>query len=213
MQILIIIAVITASYLLGSINSAIITSKLLHNTDIRKHGSGNAGATNALRTMGKTAAFIVLLGDMLKGALAVLIGRLLSDAAGMQGEQYLELAAGLSAVLGHNFPIFFGFKGGKGILTSAAVILFVDWRAGLACIAVGIIIIVVTRFVSLGSMVGSAVFPIIMLHLNQTKDGKYILFGFSLVFAILAVVMHHANIKRLLAGNESKIGDKKDKIK
>lgn len=155
-------------YLLGSINTAIIVGKLFYKTDVREHGSGNAGTTNTLRILGKGAAIAVLIGDFLKGVIACLIGRYLA------GEIISEVFAGeylggLFAVLGHNWPVYFGFKGGKGVLTSFAVVLMFSPKSALVCLSAFIIIVALTRYVSLGSIIGGVLFrlwPISMASLR-----------------------------------------------
>ncbi|MGE4282643.1 MAG: glycerol-3-phosphate 1-O-acyltransferase PlsY [Clostridia bacterium] len=193
----IVLAAMTA-YLLGSVNSSILVGRLWANIDIRKHGSGNAGATNILRTLGKAAAVVVLLGDVLKGILGVIVGNYFGGEIG-------ALAAGIACVVGHNYPIYFGFKGGKGILTSAAVIFMIHWKIGLILLLGVILIIAFTRYVSLGSVIGASLYPVVVFILDN-KGIEYILFAFCIAF--LAVYRHQANIKRLLEGTESKIGSK-----
>ncbi len=188
-----ILAAITG-YLLGSINSAVIISKC-KGTDIRTVGSGNAGATNILRTFGKGAAALVFLIDILKGVVAVLLCRLLFD-------EYACYLGGLCAVLGHNYPLYFGFRGGKGIVTSLAVMLVVSPTLALISFAVGILIIAVTRYVSLGSIVGSLLFFVLALF------GDYDIWFqiFAGIISLLAVYRHRENIKRLVKGTERKLG-------
>jgi len=148
---LIALTVITG-YLLGSLNSSLIVGKL-YGVDIRKKGSGNAGLTNTMRVLGKTAALAVLAGDIIKGIIACIVGLLLVGQTGI-------LAGGTAAVIGHNWPLYFGFKGGKGVLTTLAVIMMMDWRIGLLLLGVFLIIVFVTRYVSLGSIIGAALIPV-----------------------------------------------------
>lgn len=191
-------------YLLGSVNTSIVVGKLFFKTDVREHGSGNAGATNALRTFGKKAAVLVLVGDFLKGVLACLIGRYIAGEF-MPGIYAGEYLGGLFAVLGHNWPVFFGFKGGKGVLTSFAVILMFSPIAALICLGVFIIIVAITRYVSLGSIISAALFPILALIFREPE----FLVGIGTLLAALIIVRHTANIKRLLAGEEKKLSFKK----
>lgn len=189
-------------YLLGSINSSIIISKYFFGTDIRTFGSGNAGATNTLRTLGVGAAIMVVVGDILKGMISVLIGGFLAGNFGM-------LLGGLASILGHNWPIYFDFKGGKGILTSLAVILTIDWRIGLILAIIGIGVIAITRFVSIGSMTGCVFLPIaVWIIPNLRGIEKMEFFIFSLILSIIAIVRHSVNIKRLINGTEVKLGQK-----
>ena len=207
------IIVTIAGYLLGSLNASIIISNL-KGSDIRKHGSGNAGATNMLRTYGKKLAVLALLFDALKGVLAVLVANwiLASGAIGPENSlyHYMRCVAGLFVVIGHNFPVFFKFKGGKGIATSAAVIFMLDWRVGLIVFVSAIATMVITRYVSLGSCVGAVAFPtgVALFTFLIEKDYNWILFVTSLIMCFLAIGRHHTNIKRLLNGTESKLGSK-----
>jgi glycerol-3-phosphate acyltransferase PlsY len=201
-------------YLLGSINTSVVVS-YFHGTDIRKHGSGNAGTTNTLRTLGKTAAIIVLIGDALKGIIACIAGYFIAGSfvqtiGIFSGENLYEkvipgvLAAGLAAVIGHNWPLYFGFRGGKGVLTSAAVLIFTDWKIGLSALIVFIIIVAITKYVSLGSILGAIVFLVISIILY--KDSYFTIF--AIIISLLIIVRHHSNVKRLLNGTESKFGSK-----
>ena len=193
------------AYLLGSINSSILVGRIFGVKDIRKHGSGNAGTTNTLRTVGKKAAALVLLGDVAKGVIAVLVARYCAQPLGVD-PQLLTLVAALFVVVGHNYPIYFGFKGGKGIATSAAVIFVLDWRIGLIVTLVSLAVMVVSRYVSLGSIIGSILFPLTVMTFYP-KDWIY--FGFAVLLGLLAIIRHKANIIRLFQGTESKLGEKK----
>lgn len=200
--------IMAAAYLIGSISTAIIAGKIIAGDDIRTHGSGNAGATNALRTYGKKAALFVVLGDGMKAVFAILIGMLIAYLIPLS-ENQRDLAvysAGIGVVLGHNFPLYFHFHGGKGVLVSAVAILFADWKIGLAVLIFAILVMAVTKYVSLGSILGGAAL-LAMALIFRFGDWWYI--GFSAVLAALVIVMHHANIGRLLAGTESKLGQKK----
>lgn len=202
------IGIFIVAYLIGSVSSAIIVGRVMTGEDIRKKGSGNAGATNTLRTLGKKAAAIVTVCDCLKAVVAILIAKLIAYLAGMDG--YLSdvavYTAGIGAALGHNFPVYFGFKGGKGILVSMVAMLFADWRIGLAVMVVAILIMAVTRYVSLGSVLG-AVLLVVLALIFRIGDTPYIVF--CVICAALAVFMHRSNIKRLLSGTENKLGLKK----
>ncbi len=202
------VAVAVIGYLLGSLNTSIIVGKL-YGTDIRKHGSGNAGMTNTLRTLGKAAALMVIAGDILKGVLSYLIGQLfvstVPGAASLDLSGIGGMAAGIAAIAGHNWPVYFGFRGGKGILTSFAVVMMMDWRLGLILLGIFAVIVAVTRYVSLGSIIASAAFP----AGAAIKGNGPVFIIFSAVLAILAVARHNANIKRLISGSEAKLGQKK----
>jgi len=200
--------VIVIGYLLGSLNTSIIVGRL-YGTDIRKHGSGNAGMTNTLRTLGKAAAVLVIIGDVLKGVLSYLIGNVVFNIKPEVVMHNIEniggMAAGIAAIAGHNWPVYFGFKGGKGILTSISVVMMMDWKLGLILLGIFAIIVAVTRYVSLGSIIASIAFPITA----YIKGNGLVFIVFSIILAVLAVARHNANIKRLLNGTEAKLGEKK----
>lgn len=194
-----------AGYLLGSANSSLIVGKF-YGVDVRKHGSGNAGLTNALRTLGKTAALLVTIGDVLKGVLACLIGLLLVGNIPGIGELGL-MVGGVAAIIGHNWPVYFSFKGGKGALTSFTVVMMMDWKIGLILLGIFIIIVAVTRYVSLGSVTCAALFPVISLI--PVFEKSLIFTVLALFLGLLVIVRHHSNISRLLKGTERKLGEKK----
>ncbi|MBA1333722.1 MAG: Acyl-phosphate:glycerol-3-phosphate O-acyltransferase PlsY (EC 2.3.1.n3) [Firmicutes bacterium] len=185
------------AYLLGSMNWSYIAGRVFGGIDIRQHGSGNAGATNVNRILGAKAAAFAFAGDLLKGVAAVLIGR---NIAGDMG----AILAAVAVVCGHNWPVFLGFKGGKGITTSVGALLSLDIRIALILLAVGVLIIAVTRYVSLGSVTGAILYPILVVMFRSSKE----MIVFSLVIAMFALVRHRGNIKRLLRGEESKLGKK-----
>lgn len=193
-------------YLLGSINFAVVIGKLFYKKDVREFGSKSAGATNVLRTLGKKAAIMVTVGDLLKGVIAYLIVLPLGKMWGM-GDN-LAVVSGVFAVLGHNYPLYFNFKGGKGVLTSLALSFMIDYRAATITLIVAILIIVFTRYVSLGSMLGCAFNAIII---SFFVPGEYVKI-FAIVFlAVLANIKHKENFKRLIKGEERKIGQKEQK--
>lgn len=202
------IGVIIVGYLIGSINTAIIVSKL-YKLDIREHGSGNAGLTNTLRILGAKAGILVILGDVLKGIIACYVGKYLLGAvydfsdAGM-------LIGGLGAILGHNFPIYFGFKGGKGILTTASIIAVIDIKIFLILFAIFILAVLITRYISVGSITCLIAFPFLVLLLKEGAERQFI-FAWSVIVSLLALVMHSKNIERLREGKESKFSIKKGK--
>ncbi len=180
-------------YLCGSFNSAIVVSRALIGQDIRTLGSGNAGLTNAYRNLGAKRTGLVLLGDILKAVIALTVGGLLLGPAG-------ELLAGAFVIVGHVFPLYFGFRGGKGVLVGATTLAVFDWRIFLVAIGLFIITVAITRFVSLGSILGAVSFPITM-HLFY-HNIAYTCVAIALASAV--VYLHRANVKRLLAGTESK---------
>lgn len=196
-------------YLLGSLNFALILSGKMYKDDIRKHGSKNAGTTNMMRTYGNKAAGLTILGDMLKAVVAVLLGALIL------GLYYGGYAAALGCVVGHVFPIFFGFKGGKGVATAAAAILVLNPLAFLCVLGVFLLCVIFTRYISLGSVLGAAVFPLITFYTcfgNKTiASGSGFAFLCAFIIAVIVIVKHHANLSRLAHGTESKFSFKKSK--
>lgn len=223
-------ALMILSYLIGSINVSILLSRIVAKKDIRKSGSGNAGATNVLRTMGKKYAVITLIVDILKGVIAVLIATLWaahsfpdgygiisttlgSDFAMFQASLLrlqMPYIAGVCVVLGHNFPIFFGFKGGKGVATSLGVLLMLNWKIGLIVLIFALAVMAATRYVSLGSILAAVLFAIIEIVVMAIYDDFNIIKAVCvIILAVLLIVRHHANIGRLLKGTENKLGSAK----
>lgn len=196
------------AYLLGSISFSIIFSKKFAGFDVREKGSGNAGTTNVLRTVGKKAAILTLICDCLKGVLAVLIAFIASKIMENLDGSLLVQLAGIFVVLGHTFPVFFKFKGGKGIATSLGVLLMVNWQIGLICLVFALVLMALTRFVSLGSIAAAILFPVltVFIHTNYLVNGNYIIF--AIILAVLVVFNHRANVKRLLEGKENKLSFK-----
>lgn len=198
---------ICVAYLLGSVNSAILISKIFGKKDIRDYGSKNAGATNMLRVMGKGAAVAVVIFDALKGVAAVLFAKYAPQIFAVEDTyakaQYLSA---LFVVLGHIFPIYFGFKGGKGIMTSIAVIFVLDWEIGIILLVTCITIIALTKYVSLGSCVGAVMFPV-LVYMFHAENELFLIVAF--IIAALALIMHRTNLIRLMHGTESKLGSKK----
>lgn len=203
-----ILLVMIIGYLLGSLNTSIIVGRI-YGTDIRKHGSENAGMTNTLRTLGKTAAVLVIFGDILKGVLSYIIGNMIitsiPDSITLNISGIGGMVGGIAAIAGHNWPVYFGFKGGKGILTSFSVVMMMDWKLGLILLGVFVIIVAITRYVSLGSILACLAFPIGA----AIKGNSPVFITFAALLSILAIARHNGNIKRLVNGTESKIGEKK----
>jgi glycerol-3-phosphate acyltransferase PlsY len=191
--------VIVIGYLFGNFATSFILGKLIENKDIRNYGSGNAGATNALRVFGVKIAAVTFLIDALKGVAAVLIGKSILGDNG-------ALIAGISVVVGHNWPVFLKFKGGKGIASTIGVVLTVNFTLAIICIITGLIIVIKTKYVSLGSITAMALLPIIGLIVVRPFNIQF--FIFTLVLSIMAIYRHKSNIKRLINGNENKIGQK-----
>jgi len=195
-------------YFIGCIQTAYITGKVMANIDIRSIGSGNAGTTNILREFGLKIGLLVFAADMLKAVLAFVLCRQLFAFTGTD-QLLLGFYAGAGVILGHNFPVFLNFKGGKGIASSLGVIFCVDWRAALIIYAVGVTVIAISRFISLGSIVMLSLFPIFTLIWG--KGTESIILAFFL--AALAIFQHRSNIKRLLSGTERKLSFKKKEEK
>ena len=198
-----------AAYLLGSVSFAVVVSKGLYHQDVRQFGSGNAGMTNILRTYGKKAAALTLAGDFLKGIAAVVIGRLIFAAMGVTLFDGAYVG-GLFAILGHLYPVYFGFRGGKGILTSIGIIAVINPLVFVGLLIIGLPLIFLTQIVSVGSLAGAVCYPILTLLVDSFQGGiSWLDFSFSVVIALLVIWMHRANIKRLLNGTENRFGGKK----
>ena len=158
-----------------------------------------------LRTVGKKAAVLTLLCDCLKGVVAVLVAVIAGNIAKSVDSALLVQLAGIFAVVGHSFPIFFKFKGGKGVATSLGVILIINWRIGLICLVFALLLMILTKFVSLGSVAAAILFPVltIFIHSNYIVSGNYIIFG--IILALFVIYNHRSNINRLLEGKENKL--------
>ena len=206
----IIIAII--AYLVGSINFSIIISKRMAGFDVREKGSGNAGTTNMLRSVGVKAAAITLLCDILKGVVVILIAILIGNIVDGLDDALLVQLAGIFVIIGHTFPIFFGFKGGKGIATSLGVLLMINWQIGLICLVFALILMVITRMVSGGSIAAAILFPVLVIFIGQNyivpvNNWSYLIF--SIIVAVLVLFNHRENLKRIFTGKENKISFKK----
>ena len=208
-------------YLLGSINWAIIVTRTIFRKDIRTEGSGNAGATNVLRNHGRGPAILTTIGDIAKSMVAVVVGALLlahlqldaPSGSRLWIQENLPLVGGyiggFFCLLGHDFPVFYGFRGGKGVLTTLGMFLLLDWRVALSCLAIFIIIVAVSRMVSLGSMLAIGCGPVLLyLWADSTEQAVFSTVVATLVW-LLIVWQHRANIGRIIAGTENKLGQKK----
>ena len=195
--------VAVVSYLLGGFSTGITISRL-QGVDIRKHGSKNTGASNVLRVLGLKSGILTFIGDIIKASIAVWLGYfVLGNAFGI--ERFGMMVGGLFAVIGHNWPVYYGFKGGKGVACSAAVIFFVDVLCALPAIAICIAVIAITKYISLGSMTLMGVYMILMCIVHW---GTWPLCAFTAILFVLCVWRHRANVGRLLNGTENKIGHK-----
>ncbi len=205
----IIIAII--AYLIGSVNFSVILSKKMAGFDVREKGSGNAGTTNMLRSVGKKAAIITLICDILKGVISIIIAIIAGNIIKNLDKELLLQIAGIAVIIGHTFPIFFGFKGGKGVATSLGVLLMSNWQIGLICLIFALVLMALTRMVSLGSCTAAVLFPVLTLFINEhytvLTEGKSgnVYFIYSVILAIIVLYNHRSNIKRMLEGNENKI--------
>ena len=199
------------AYLIGSVNFSVILSKKMAGFDVREKGSGNAGTTNMLRSVGKKAAIITLICDILKGVISIIIAIIAGNIIKNLDKELLLQIAGIAVIIGHTFPIFFGFKGGKGVATSLGVLLMSNWQIGLICLIFALVLMALTRMVSLGSCTAAVLFPVLTLFINEhytvLTEGKSgnVYFIYSVILAIIVLYNHRSNIKRMLEGNENKI--------
>lgn len=198
------IATAIISYILGGINGAIITSIYLYRKDIRKYGSGNPGLTNFYRVFGKAGALLVVLIDVVKTVAPVLIGGILFGHF-YKMEMFGREVAGFFVLLGHDFPIYYGFKGGKGVMSTGAILIVVDWRLALISWGIFIVLTAATRYVSLSAMIGATAFPVCQF-LFQIGGYKEIIV--ASLCAALIIARHQSNIKRLIQGKEPKFSFK-----
>ncbi len=204
----IIIAII--AYAIGSISFSVIFSKKIAGFDVREKGSGNAGSTNVLRTVGKKAAALTLVCDILKGVVAILIAILIGNMVNDVDKALLVQIASIAVVVGHTFPVFFGFKGGKGVATSLGILLIINWQIGLICLVFALVIMALTRMVSAGSVLAAVLFPVLTLFIGKEYyivQGNY--FIFSIIMALIVAFNHRTNITRILNGTENKLSFKK----
>lgn len=199
------------AYLIGSINFSILISKKVAGFDIRQKGSGNAGTTNMLRNVGKGAALLTLILDIAKGVVAIWIaigyGNLISKITNLPiSNATCVQIAGILVILGHTFPIYFGFKGGKGVATALGILLTTNYQIGIICLVFAIVLIILTQMVSVGSLGAAILFPVLTLFMGKEQflvTGNYIIY--SIIIALIVILNHRSNIKRLLSGTENKI--------
>ena len=208
------IIMLIIAYAIGSVNFSVIFSKKFAGFDVREKGSGNAGTTNVLRSVGKGAAALTLICDILKGVIAISIAIIIGNIAKDSNKELLVQIAGIAVVVGHTFPIFFEFKGGKGVATSLGVLLVTNWQIGLICLVFALVLMILTRMVSLGSCAVAVLFPVLTLFINDNytvlTEGKSgnTYFIYSVILAIIVLFNHRTNIKRMLNGEENKLGEK-----
>lgn len=211
---LVIVAIL--SYLLGSLNFGVILSRKLEKDDVRQHGSGNAGTTNMLRSYGKKLAILTIAGDMLKVMVAIVIAKQLivspSELAQISvfsdnSDVILKSFAGIFAVMGHIFPCYFKFHGGKGVATSGGMVFMIDWRIALILLVMFILVVLITKYVSLGSIVMAIFYPVFTFVFYKSL----LLVIIALVFMSVVLIAHRENIQKLLKGKENKISLKSKK--
>lgn len=195
---------IVLAYLIGSIPTSVWVSRYFFNIDIREYGSGNAGATNTYRVLGPKWGTIVMVTDMFKGMLAVQLALLLPEYADSATRlENLQIGLGLAAVVGHIFPIWADFRGGKGVATLFGLVIGVSPWTALSCSGVFLLVLFLTRFVSLSSILASVAFPVFILVVFNVDNNVYRVFAIAV--ALMVVLTHQKNIGRLLKGNESKV--------
>ncbi len=199
------ISIAIIAYLIGSISFSVIFTKKLAGFDVREKGSKSAGSTNVLRTAGKKVAILTLICDILKGIVAVLLSVYIGNKSNYNHPEILVQIAALFVAIGHTFPIFFKFKGGKGVATSLGVLMLINWKLGLILLIYALVLIILTRMVSLGSIAASILLPILTIFIsdNYLVPGNY--FIFTVLIAIFVCYNHRENIKRLMNGNENRI--------
>ena len=196
--------VIVLAYLIGSIPTSVWVSRYFFDIDIRDYGSGNAGATNTYRVLGPTWGTLVMVVDMIKGIAAVKLALLLPDYIDSPTRlQTLEIGLGLAAVVGHIFPIWADFRGGKGVATLFGIVLGISPLTALSCVGVFLLVLYLTRFVSLSSILASIAFPVFILIIFNVENHAYRIFAIAV--ALLVLLTHQKNIGRLLRGSESKV--------
>ena len=198
MNVMLWVAVVLAGYLLGTLNGAILISKWLMHDDVRTHGSGNAGLTNFFRTYGGIVTLLVIGIDVAKCVLACLLGRWLLPEYGIQA----VMAAGVAVIFGHSYPVFAGFRGGKGILCGAALAGCADWRVLAIILGVFLIAVILTRFVSLGSVLAATAFAVSFCCFYW---GNWVVCILAVLAAAFVILRHRQNIARLIQGTESKL--------
>ena len=193
---------ISIAYLLGSIPFGYVLVRIFRKEDIRTQGSGNIGATNVARSGAKGLGVATLLLDAAKGYAGVEIAKYVAASLGPARMYDVAVAAAVAAIVGHVFPVWLGFRGGKGVATGLGVVLALSWQAGLAGVAVFAVVFALTRYVSLASVFAAAAFPLLAYHFVASRS-PMVVFGFVFI-PLLIIVKHHANIRRLLSGTESR---------
>ena len=205
-DILILFGTLVLGYVLGSFNTSVIVGRI-YGKDIRDHGSKGAGLTNTFRVLGKSAAGFVLAGDVMKGVIACLVGLLIGIYFYSGDPNVSLLAAGVGAVIGHNWPVYFGFKGGKGVLTAGVVLFMANWIIGLICLGVFVAIVLLTRYVSLGSICAAVL--AVAISFFPVFGNTFYFYVFISLMALMIIFRHAKNIQRLILGTENKLATEK----
>lgn len=200
------IVISVLAYFIGSISFSVIFSRKFAGFDVRDKGSKNAGSTNVLRTAGTKLAILTLLCDILKGIIAIVIAIIASKIWKDVDVTILKYMAGFFAILGHTFPIFFEFRGGKGVATALGVLITLDWKIGLICLIFALVIIIFTKMVSVGSILAAVLFPILTIFMTEFNLAIILI---SILIALLVIFNHRENLKRIKNGTENKISFKK----
>ena len=206
MDILLIALFLLAAYLIGAIPTAVWVGKTFYGVDVREHGSGNAGATNTFRVLGKKPGSFVMAVDIFKGWAATSLAHFLVMAGAIEPDKLVlfKIIMGVLAVVGHIFPVYVGFKGGKGVATLMGMVLAIHLEAALICLAIFILVLLISRYVSLGSMIAAIAFPLLLL-LPRFHPDEPLLIVFGFLLSLMVVLTHKKNIGRLLQGQESKV--------
>ena len=206
-----IVIVAVCSYLLGSVSWSVIISKLFYHKDVRDFGSGNAGMTNILRTFGKKAAVAVTIGDFAKSIITVSLSRMVFEH--FFGSLWFDVGyiAGIFTILGHLFPLYFHFKGGKGVLTALGMVLVINWRVFVIILVIVIPILIFVKIVSVASLIGAVLYPIVT-YFVLSFSGKPVFMDVacSFIIGLIVIYMHRVNIKRLINGTEFRFGKTKE---
>ena len=194
------------AYFIGSISFSVIFSRKFAGFDVREKGSKNAGSTNVLRTVGKKAAILTLLCDVLKGVAAIIIAVIATKICKEVNVELIMYLSGFFAILGHTFPIFFEFRGGKGVATALGVLLTLNWKIGLICLIFALIIMAFSKIVSIGSILAAVLYPILTIFMGHSDFWCIVV---SILIALLVIFNHRENLKRLKNGTENKLSLKK----
>jgi glycerol-3-phosphate acyltransferase PlsY len=203
-----VLGIVIIGYLLGSIPFGVIIGKMVRGIDVREHGSGSMGMTNVMRTVGAKAGLIVLILDLLKGSAAVALAWAIFCSEPDSMVYWGQMAGGVAAVIGHSWPVYIGFRGGRGISTAFGAIMVVSWPIGLICLATFLLMVAIFKYISLGSISGATALVIAMVvsYMYDWEPVSYL--AFALVVAPIVIFRHRANIKRLMSKTEPKIGQK-----